>query len=74
MKYKGIDMRYKLKEAIEKRLKVTYGTRSEEFHLIDSSDIDYNTSFAISIDEFLSLSEEEAKERILSPMSWSSIK
>jgi hypothetical protein len=37
--------------------KIIYGTRSEKFHLIDSSDRDYNTGYSSTKEEAQELGE-----------------
>ncbi len=41
-----------------KNLKVVYGDRSNKFHLIDGKDRDYNTNFAMSLNDFLKTRNE----------------
>lgn len=45
------------------KLKVVYGTRTNKFHFITKEDRDFNTSFSMSIYEFLNI--KSSKKAIL---------
>ena len=50
--------------------KITYGTRTNKWHIIGKDDMDYNTSFALTKKEAEKLGEKDSKKKILSPHIW----
>ena len=59
--YSFKDLQSILKKSFDKykTYKVTYGTRSKQFHLIDKFDRDYNTTFSMPIDDFIKVKNEK---------------